>query len=207
MIKNLFGKKKEPKQAESKEKALATIQTLDKQISDIEAKIDFNEKKANGLQEEAKAKLKAGDKLGAKKCLAKKKRYNEQIKQYEGAATMMEEQKMMLENAEGMKSVFKAISVSNQVLKEANKGMNVEDVEKMREDMEDIKADQEEIKNFFETYNEEGQEDLDEELEGLEAEIAKEVALPSANIEEIVKPNAVSKDKNKEEEALADFLA
>ena len=49
---------------------------------------------------------------------------------------MMEEQKMMLDNTLSMKDVMDAIKQGNQAVKEASKGMSVEDLEKMKEDME-----------------------------------------------------------------------
>ena len=51
-------------------------------------------------------KLKQGDKAGAKRLLAKKKKLLEQLKQTEGAMAMMEEQKMMLESAGATKETF-----------------------------------------------------------------------------------------------------
>jgi hypothetical protein len=45
----------------------------------MEDKIDLIDKKANGLTEQVKAKLKAGNKLEAKNILTKKKRFVEQL--------------------------------------------------------------------------------------------------------------------------------
>ena len=73
------------------------------------------ETKTNALQDEAKAKLRAGDKAGAKRVLAKKKKYVEQMKTIEGAIAMMEEQKMMLDSTLQMKDVMSAIKTGNQV--------------------------------------------------------------------------------------------
>merc|ERR1712096_211159 len=101
----LFGKKKPKKDENTQEKAMAAISDLSTKINDLEEKIKFIEAKKNGLNETAKAKLKSGDKNGARQALAKKKKYDENIKQYDGAIMMMEEQKMMLENAESMKSI------------------------------------------------------------------------------------------------------
>ena len=83
-----------------------------------------------------KEKLKKGDKLGAKKALAAKKKYDEQIKLHDGAMMMMEEQQMMLQNAESLKDVFKTVSDANSVIKDATTGMKVEDLDKIKDDME-----------------------------------------------------------------------
>ena len=207
MISKLFGKKKK-NPAENKDKALQTIQNLDQQLKDLELKIDHYDKQAQNLTNEAKAKLKAGDKAGAKKLLTKKKRFVEQIKQLEGAQNMMEEQKMMLESQDSMKKIFETVSSTNQAIKEMGKGVSVEEIEKAREEMEDIKDAQKEMGDFFAEYAEAGNEEVDEELDQLEAEMAKEeVNLPDANKEAVIKEPAAKEDIKKEEDALGDFLA
>ena len=207
MISKLFGKKKN-NPAENKDKALQTIQNLDQQLKDLELKIDHYDKQAQNLTNEAKAKLKAGDKAGAKKLLTKKKRFVEQIKQLEGAQNMMEEQKMMLENQDSMKKIFETVSSTNQALKEMGKGVSVEEIEKAREEMDEIKDAQKEMGDFFAEYAEEGNEDVEEELDQLEAEMAKEdVNLPDANKEAVPEQSVAKEDNKKEEDALGDFLA
>ena len=206
-ISKLFGKKKK-NPAENKDKALQTIQNLDQQIKDLELKIDHYDKQAQNLTNEAKAKLKAGDKAGAKKLLTKKKRFVEQIKQLEGAQNMMEEQKMMLENQYSMKKIFETVSSTNQAIKEMRKGVSVEEIEKAREDMEEMKDAQKEMGDLFAEYADAGNEEVDEELDQLEAEVAKEeVNLPDANKEKVIQEPAAKEDIKKEEDALGDFLA
>ena len=207
MISKLFGKKKN-NPAENKDKALQTIQNLDQQIKDLELKIDHYDKQAQNLTNEAKAKLKAGDKAGAKKLLTKKKRFVEQIKQLEGAQNMMEEQRMMLETQDSMKTIFETVSSTNQTIKEIGKGVSVEEIEKAREDMEEMKDAQKEMGDFFAEYADAGNEEVDEELDQLEAEVAKEeVNLPDANKEKVIQEPAAKEDIKKEEDALGDFLA
>ena len=207
MISKLFGKKKK-NPAENKDKALQTIQNLDQQIKDLELKIDHYDKQAQNLTNEAKAKLKAGDMAGAKKLLTKTIRFVEQIKQLEGAQNMMEEQKMMLENQYSMKKIFETVSSTNQTIKEIGKGVSVEEIEKAREDMEEMKDAQKEMGDFFAEYADAGNEEVDEELDQLEAEVAKEeVNLPDANKEKVIQEPAAKEDIKKEEDALGDFLA
>ena len=207
MISKLFGKKKK-NPAENKDKALQTIQNLDQQLKDLELKIDHYDKQAQNLTNEAKAKLKAGDKAGAKKLLTKKKRFVEQIKQLEGAQNMMEEQRMMLENQDSMKKIFETVSSTNQAIKEMGKGVSVEEIEKAREDMEEMKDAQKEMGDFFAEYADAGNEEVDEELNQLEAEMAKEeVNLPDANKEEVIQEPAAKEDIKKQEDELGDFLA
>ncbi len=180
MIGNLFGKKKETKPEETKEKALAAIQDLAGKVNDLEEKIRFIETKKNNLNEQAKAKLKAGDKNGARQALAKKKKYDEQIKQFDGAIMMMEEQKMMLENAESMKSIFESVKRANAAIVESQKGMSIEDLERLRENMEDMKDNQKEMTDFFESYATTDDTEVEDELNELANEIEND-SLPQVS--------------------------
>ena len=202
----LFGKKDAKKQPQGGDKAQLTADMLNQKIKEQELKIENIEKKTKALQDEAKAKLKAGDKAGAKRILAKKKKYVEQIKQLEGAMAMMEEQKFMLENASHTKDVVNAIKEGNAAVKEASKGMSVEDLDNIKGEMEDLKANQDELNDFFKEYGEQDQEGVDEELDELEKEMANEDvgAMPVSNKENL---GPVPAEKDKEEADLNAFLA
>ena len=202
----LFGKKDAKKQHQGGDKSQQTVDMLQKKIDEQEMKIKNIEVKSNALQNEAKAKLKAGDKAGAKRILAKKKKYVEQIKQLEGAMAMMEEQKFMLENVAQTKDVVNAIKQGNAAVKEASKGMSVEDLDTIKGEMEDLKANQDELNDFFKEYGEQDQEGVDEELDKLEEEMANEDvgAMPVSNKENL---GPVPAEKDKEEADLNAFLA
>ena len=138
----LFGKKKggggapKPKQQTNQEEVR---QKLDSQIDALNAKIDQQDKLSNKYQSEAKAKLKAKDKKGAQQALVKKKRCVKQIKEWEGALGLLEQQKMMLENAGMMKNIFDTVKNTNQAIHEAQGNMKIEDFEAMKEDFEEMK--------------------------------------------------------------------
>ena len=202
----LFGKKDAKKQPQGGDKAQQTADMLQKKIDEQELKIENIETKTNAMQNEAKAKLKAGDKAGAKRILAKKKKYVEQIKQLEGAMAMMEEQKFMLENAPTTKDIVDAIKQGNAAVKDATKGMSVEDLDNIKGEMEDLKANQDELNDFFKEYGEQDQEGVDEELDELEKEMANEDvgAMPVSNKENL---GPVPAEKDKEEADLNAFLA
>ena len=202
----LFGKKDAKKQPQGGDKAQQTADMLQKKIDEQELKIKNIETKTNAMQNEAKAKLKAGDKAGAKRILAKKKKYVEQIKQLEGAMAMMEEQKFMLENASTTKDIVDAIKQGNAAVKDATKGMSVEDLDNRKGEMEDLKANQDELNDFFKEYGEQDQEGVDEELDELEKEMANEDvgAMPVSNKENL---GPVPAEKDKEEADLNTFLA
>jgi charged multivesicular body protein 4 len=134
---SLFGSKKTNNaKPDNKQKALETMKNLGTKINDLEEKIQFLETKKNAQNEVAKQKLKAGDKNGAKQALAKKKKFDEQIKQYDGAIMMMEEQKMMLENAESLREVFQTVDQANKVLIDSTKGFTVDDLDRIRDDLD-----------------------------------------------------------------------
>ena len=151
----LFGKKDGGKKAPKPDKNEQTQLMLDQKIKEQELRLNNLETRTNALQDEAKAKLKAGDKAGAKRILAKKKKLVEQMKQIEGAMAMMEEQKMMLDNTLQMKDVMQAIKAGNEAVKVASQGMSVDDLQDMKDQMDEVKADQEELNNFFKDYAEE----------------------------------------------------
>jgi hypothetical protein len=117
---------------------------------------------------------------------------------------MMEEQKMMLYNNSACKDVMSIIKNANCVVKDASKGMSIEELDEMKDDME-MKADQEELNDFFKEYEEQDQEDkYAEELEMLKDQMRLEGvdSLPKANLE----PNNQNIINN-EEDDLNQFLA
>lgn len=179
MFKNLFGGGKKDKK-KSKVNVEEAIQNLDKKIKDMELLLNNYEVRTNALQQEAKAKLRAGDKAGAKRILAKKKRIVDQIKTTEGALMMMEEQKGMLENAETVKSTIETIKTAGQVIKENQ--VNVEELDQIKDDMDELKATGDEIKDFFSDIVDQNEADVEDDLKALEAEMQNDAnkELPSA---------------------------
>jgi hypothetical protein len=204
----LFGKKKGGGKSDSdkpKQNTEQVRQNLDSQIETLNARIDQQEKIANKFQAEAKAKLKAKDKVGAQKALIKKKRAVKQIKDWEGALALLEQQKMMLENASMMKNVFDTVNTTNKAIKEAQGNMKIEDFENMKEEFEEMKDTANEISEFFQSQNEDALGEVDDDLAELEQEIEnEEVDLPEANKEPVQKQQ--EEVKNNDENALEDFL-
>jgi len=137
-MKNLFGKKnaENKKEPDIKEQQMKALSQLNTQIKTLEEKISFLETKKNVETENAKRFLKEGNKDKAKKCLAKKKQYDEQIKQNDGALMMMEEQSMMLQNMESLKNVFETVKNANEALKLAQKGLTIDDINDIKDDLE-----------------------------------------------------------------------
>ncbi len=199
MFNKLFGGGKKDKPKESKTKTDDAIQQLDKKLSDCELLIQNLDLRQKNLQEEAKKKLKEGDKAGAKRLLVKKKKLFEQMKQTEGAISMMEEQKIMLESAAGTKDIIDTIKYTNSIVQEAMKELNVESLEDLKEEMEEAKAAQKEIADFFTDYANEDMDEVEDELAQLEAEEAQKAKniIPSAN-KGIIEKEPKNKVKNDE---------
>jgi len=133
-MKNLFGKNNTTDPI--KNRAQESLNELTQRINDMEEKIQFLENKKNVEIQKAKGKIKAGDKEGAKSCLNKNKKFDEQIKQYDGAIMIMEEQHMMIEGLESLREVFSTVALANQTLKESQKGFTVDDVNDIKDDLE-----------------------------------------------------------------------
>ena len=206
MFNKLFGGGKKDKPKEQKANIDDTLKTLDKKLSDLELLTQNLDVRQKNLQEEAKQKLKAGDKAGAKRLLAKKKKLLEQLKQTEGAIAMMEEQKMTLESAGATKEIIDTLKATNQIVKDAMKELNIESLEELKEEMEEAKAAQEELNNFFADYANQDMDEVEDELKALEEEEAQKNknAMPVANKEEL---NVEKKNKvNNEEFNLDNFL-
>ena len=199
MFNKLFGGGKKDKPKESKTKTDDAIQQINKKLSDCELLIQNLDLRQKNLQEEAKKKLKEGDKAGAKRLLVKKKKLFEQMKQTEGAISMMEEQKIMLESAAGTKDIIDTIKYTNSIVQEAMKELNVESLEDLKEEMEEAKAAQKEIADFFTDYANEDMDEVEDELAQIEAEEAQKAKniIPSAN-KGIIEKEPKNKVKNDE---------
>ena len=196
MFKNLFGGKKDKKNTNTNVNIQETIKNLDKKINDMELLLNNYETRSNALQEEAKKKIKAGDKNGAKRILVKKKKLVDQIKTYEGAIMMMEEQKGMLESAAATKDMIDTVKKANAVIKE-NK-VDIEQLEQVKEDMDELKDQQAELNDFFKDYADENQEGVEDDLKALEEEMEKEASqnLPMANKEKISTKEKIKNEEN-----------
>ena len=195
-LKQLFGNKNKKKQKNNGKR----IEQIDDIISEKESLLVDLENRSNDLENEAKEKIKMGDKAAAKRILKEKKKIFERMKQTEGYIAHMEEQKMMLDYAMPMKNLFYAIKSANCACK-----MEVNDLENMKENIEEINPDQYEINEFFKDNADEDDDDVDERLEELEEQMAREEcsnSLPCAN-KEISEKN---KNKKYEENDLNDFL-
>ena len=114
---------------------------------------------------------------------------------------MMEEQKMIMENTGIMKDTMEAIKNANKVIQEAQKDLNVEDLENMKDDMDELKQAQAEMGDYFAEYTNADNDEVEDELAAFEEEMAKQWVLPTANKEKINKQKNIN-----EEDALNQFM-
>ena len=165
---------------------------LEKKIDEYEERINNLEVKRKELINEAKEKLKAGNRQEAERILKKQIKLTDQIKRLEGDMAIIEEQKMMMDNALNTKSVSSIIKSAACCVKNPN----CEDIESLKEEMEEQKASQEELNNFFKEYNDE--DEVKEQISCLVEEL---------NEENNNESNPKKSEEIKEEEDLNKFLA
>ena len=155
--------------------SLTPMEILDKKIEDLQLEIGNLQTTSKSLNEEAKANLISGDKEGAKRILKEKKKIDDQLQKKEDQLLILEEQKMNLEHIESMKDVMNAIRCANAVIKEAMKGICVEDIENMLEDLNQIKENQEIINDFFTGYAEVNDLEFDDKCDDFFKKLAEEI--------------------------------
>ena len=80
---------------------------------------------------------------------------------------------MLLESSQALSNVLLSLKSGNIDIKEINKGMKVEEIERIKEDMKDIYNYQDEIGDFLKNYtnNLAHNEELEDELNKMENEI------------------------------------
>ncbi len=147
------------------------------QIDNIKDKIKLHENKIreldtiiNELKEKAKEKIKKGNKESAKRLLSKRKKYLGQIKLVKDAVSILDNQKMLIENSIIKKDIVNTIKIGNSLIKDISKDLNVNEIQEIKDDMEKLKDDEEEINELLH-MNPEETEELDNEVNQIEAEI------------------------------------
>ena len=178
---------KEKKEQEAKKKCLETKAILEEKIKNSEALADQKFKEAQNLKEEARNKLKKGDKDGAKRCLAKKKKLEQLCETLNNQLMMMDDQLIALENAVNYGQIISTLKNTNNVLSQ-NK-LTVEELEGESDKITKMKDKTHELNKVINDHINEGEDDEEimDELEKYEKELTGEVDLPSANKEELKK--------------------
>ena len=88
----------------------------------------------------------------------------------DGQSIMLEQQKMMIESSNFDVGVVNSIKAGKDAIENMNKQMNVDDIADLKDEMEDLQAEINERQEFFAEVAQEGQDELLDELDALEAD-------------------------------------
>lgn len=176
---NLFGKKK--KEAPKLSDTIKNLRAAQGQLEKQEAHLDDQRKAAI---EEAKKRLKAKDKRGAEFQLKRKKMFDKQIEQVYGKRQNLEQQIMALESASSNKDFVQALKLGRDAMARALEESSADEVsdvvDKIQEQMQDVDEIGERLAApIGEAVNED---ELQDELASLEAEIADEDVLKAPSL-------------------------
>ena len=190
-------KEKEKKEKEAKQKCLETKALLEEKLKKMGELYDAKFKEAKELENEARKKLKSGDKIGAKRCLVKKKKLLQITENLNNQMMIMDDQLIALDNAANIGAIMTTIKNANNALK--NNQVSVEELQNEGEKIKEHKDNIGELNIVIEDYNNENddEDDLADELEKCANELKEEAKLPSANKEDL---NDKGKIKNLDDE-------
>ena len=118
---------KEKKEQEAKKKSLETINLLEQKIKQYEELADAKYSETKKLTEEARKKIREGDKTAAKRILQKKNKIEKIRETLNAQITMLDDQKIALENALFFGNIMSTLKTANNVLNQ-NK-VTVEELE------------------------------------------------------------------------------
>ena len=188
---------KEKKEKEAKQKCLETKALLEEKLKKMGELYDEKFKEAKELENEARKKLKSGDKIGAKRCLVKKKKLLQITENLNNQMMIMDDQLIALDNAANIGAIMTTIKKANNALK--NNQVSVEELQNEGEKIKEHKDNIGELNIVIEDYNNENddEDDLADELEKCANELKEEAKLPSANKEDL---NDKGKIKNLDDE-------
>ena len=175
LLKNLFGGSKEPvKAAPPKVDVQASIQNLSEQTEKIEKRQKVLEVKMNDLKKSAIEKKQKGNTKGALMDMKQMKMREKEIAKLDGQMLVLQEQQMMIEGANNDQSVVNAMKQGAGAIKELNKQADVDDIAELQDELADMKADADERGEFFANMAQEGNDELLDELNELEADAVEE---------------------------------
>ena len=188
---------KEKKEKEAKQKCLETKALLEEKLKKMGELYDAKFKEAKELENEARKKLKSGDKIGAKRCLVKKKKLLQITENLNNQMMIMDDQLIALDNAANIGAIMTTIKTANNALK--NNQVSVEELQNEGEKIKEHQDNIGELNLVIEDYNNENddEDDLADELEKCANELKEEAKLPSANKEDL---NDKGKIKNLDDE-------
>jgi len=177
MFKKLFGKPKSSAtdvKPHGKTDAMSTIERLNETLEMLEKREALLQKKMAEEIRKAKEYTKMKNKRAALQCLKRKKMYEAQADQLANQQLRIHDQKIMLEGAKATTETVSAMRSGAQAMKKLQKETNIDDVDKT---MEEITEQTENLRQINDALGqpigfaaEIDEDDLDAELQELEAE-------------------------------------
>jgi len=176
MFKKLFGKPKQTNDVKphGKTDAMSTIERLNETLEMLEKREALLHKKMAEEIRKAKEYTKMKNKRAALQCLKRKKMYEAQADQLANQQLRIHDQKIMLEGAKATTETVSAMRSGAEAMKKLQKETNIDDVDKT---MEEITEQTENLRQINDALGqpvgfaaEIDEDDLDAELQELEAE-------------------------------------
>ena len=101
------------------------------------------------------------------------KMHEKQLAALDGQSLLLEHQKMMIESAHFDIGVVNSIKDGKTAISTLNKQMNVDDIADLKDEIDDLMAENNERQEFFAGIANENNDELLDELDKLEAEMAE----------------------------------
>ena len=159
-------------------------------------------------REKAKDLVRSKQKDRAKVYLRMAKLHGEQIKVSEGQLEMVENQVSQIESTQNLQKCMDCLKKGNEVLKNMQNTIKIEEWEKMKDDMDELKEKDKEISDYLKEYGiDEAQydEEVNNELDKLLNEVQGEnkIDLPSVPKNEITENKTKEKKNNVKKKVIA----
>lgn len=207
---NIFRKKKNNKEPNKDIISNNNEKFIDKRnaITVINEKINEQEKRINEIDNiiidlgiKAKENLKRGNRDYVKRLLSKKRKLVKQIRNIENAVAILENHKLLIENAFLKKDVIEIIKKGNDIMKDIYKDNNVNKIEDIKNEVEEIKDEIDEIDEIFEENNEDA-EIIEDEIKQMESDIVKE----ELNVDKEISQLNTKEKLQKQEDELKNYV-
>ena len=150
------------------------LECIDKQLNNINNREKVLDKKMHDLIQDAVKFKKEKKNREAILALKKKKMLEGEFNKIAGMRLMLEQQKVQVDAAGNDIDIFKALKEGNEFIKENIKSVNINSFEDLKDQLEDQQEQVNEINDFFGNVAKEGDDEIMEELEKLEADNVKD---------------------------------
>ena len=198
-------KQRKPVQLNQTESAILECKTCRDKIKQYIKRLNQRE---NKCREKAKTLLRSKERERAKIYLRQAKLHKEQVRVSEGQLEMVENQISQIESTQNLQECQAVLKKGNEVLKNLQNTMKIEEWEKIRDDMDELKEKDQEVSNFLKEYgiNEaEYDDEVNNELDKLLREVGVDNAggLPNVPKEEITESKNEVKKFNAKKKVIA----